>query len=33
METIHFVLLASAVLGLLAFYFSPYDFNIEEEDE
>ncbi len=32
METTHILVLLTAVAGLIAFYFSPYDVKVEEED-
>jgi hypothetical protein len=32
METTHFLVLLTAVAGLVAFYFSPFDVKVEEED-
>ena len=32
METTHLIILLSALGALIAFYFSPYDVKLEEED-
>lgn len=33
METSHIILLSAAIIGIVAFYFSPYEFGVEEEED
>lgn len=33
METSHIILLSAAIIAIVAFYFSPYEFGVDEEDE
>jgi hypothetical protein len=33
METSQLILLTAAIISIVAFYFSPYEFRIEDEEE
>jgi hypothetical protein len=33
METSQIILLSAAIIAIVAFYFSPYEFRVEDEEE